>query len=61
MKLTFIGANGSMGLNNGKTYDCKIFSSCSPNRMWVEWMCYDGEIRRCPYSSIRKLLENWKE
>ena len=59
MKLTFIGANGSMGLRHGQTYDCRLYSS--QRFIWVKWMDDDGELKQCPYSSIRKMLENWKE
>ena len=58
MRLTFIGEDGSMGLTHGKTYTCKLYFS--NGYIWVECEAF-GIIRRCPYTSIRKMLENWKE
>lgn len=56
MKATFIGKNGSMGLIHGRNYNVRIISQ--GRYIYVQWglvgMCY------CPYSSLKKLQENWE-
>lgn len=60
MKLMFIGEDGSMGLERFKKYDCRISADIDSNWIWVA--AYTGKlVCRCPYTSIRKLLENWIE
>lgn len=52
--LRFIGRDGSMGLRKGKVYQVSIRTF--NGFIWVYW----GD-QACPYSSFKKLLENWKE
>lgn len=66
MKLRFIGEDGSMGLRYGRIYICRIGTSMELLSMneciWVEFDTGTSRgVRRCPYSSIKKLLENWEE
>lgn len=62
MRLRFIGANGSMGLANGKAYEVQVNSD--GNYIWVA--IPDFELRektfgtwRCPYSSPESFAANW--
>ena len=57
MKLKFIGANGSMGLEHGKIYDCSF--GTGDGYIWVTWTGGRWDIGNCPYSSLKNLLENW--
>lgn len=56
----FIGENGSMGLFNGEKYYVRIYES--QGFYFVEWVDV-GIIKitrkKCSYSSIEKILENW--
>lgn len=56
MRATFTGMNGSMGLVRGKKYKVSLY--CKGSYVWVEWKTITGK-NRCPYSSIKKVLENW--
>lgn len=61
MLAKFIGANGSMGLIHGKTYAIEIDTQRADNYIWVRW--YDTMRDKsvfCPYSSVKKLSENWE-
>lgn len=60
MKLIFIGEDGSMGLERGKKYNCQINVHPGSNWVWIKAIA-DGRVYRCPYSSLKKLLENWLE
>lgn len=60
MKLIFIGEDGSMGFKRGRTYDCAISAQAGSNRVYLAAFA-DGKFLRCPYSSLKKLLENWLE
>ena len=59
MKLMFIGQNGSMGLRRFETYDCTIFTD-EFGHLYVKWKTANGTCK-CPYSSLKKMLENWLE
>ena len=59
MKLIFIGENGSMGLERGKKYDCRIVAELDSNWIWVVAYADDRVVSRCPYTSMKKLLDNW--
>lgn len=54
MLMRFIGENGSMGLVHGNVYSVRIFSygPC----IYVRW-----KNNFCPYSSFKKLQENWSD
>lgn len=60
MKLIFIGEDGSRGFKRGKTYDCAISVHTGSRIVWLATVA-DGKLLRCPYSSLKKLLENWLE
>lgn len=60
MKLMFIGKDGSMGFKRGKTYDCEIGGKAGSNRVYLCTIS-DGKVLMCPYSSLKKLFENWLE
>lgn len=59
MLLRFIGEDGSMGLRKGKVYKCSIRTFGS--LFWVTWDDNDPINATCPYSSFKKLFENWEE
>ena len=56
MKLKFIGENGSIGFKYGQVYECRLVSLRDGQIV----VCADGNLY-CPYSSLRKMLENWEE
>ena len=56
MLLRFIGEDGSMGFQKGKTYKAKLYSS--KEESWI-WVAINATL--IPYSSLRTLLENWQE
>lgn len=61
MLAKFIGENGSMDLVHGKTYKIEIGTGMRDGYVWVFW--HDPIKKRrisCPYSSIKKLSENWE-
>ena len=60
MKLIFIGKDGSMGFKRGRTYDCMISAQAGSNRIDIAAFAV-GKFLRCPYSSLKKMLENWLE
>lgn len=64
MILKFIGADGSMGLRNGKLYDVTIKTKPGSTNIWV--VIENFEIRHnvfrrwvCPYSSPQSFARNW--
>lgn len=59
MKLIFVGTDGSMGLRKNGVYDCKIYSDFG-TWVWLIWRTENG-TRKCPYSSLHNLLQNWVE
>lgn len=62
MYLKFTGADGSMGLKHGGVYKVKIITT--DRYIVVEWIeNYETNhgTRRCPYSSLAKLNENWSD
>lgn len=59
MKLEFIGEDGSMGLRHGEVYECHVVS-CAPY-VYVFWYVDQKYMRKCPYSSLKTLLQNWEE
>lgn len=59
MKLKFIGKDGSMGLENGKTYTVDI--TTTKDYVWVS--ATQGifkPIITCPYSCMKLLARNWE-
>jgi hypothetical protein len=56
MKFVFIGASGSMGFKNGKTYELE--THCTNNGIVI--ICHSLRVK-CPYSSIESFLKNWKQ
>ena len=54
LRMKFVGANDSMGLIHGKVYYVIVFTK--NGYVWVQW--WNGQ---CPYSSLKKVLENWEE
>lgn len=57
MKLKFIGEHGSMGFEHGRVYECRLVSLRDGGGVLV---FANGNLY-CPYSSLRKMLENWEE
>lgn len=62
MYLRFIGADGSMGLRHGDTYDVKI--NVKNNYIWVIIPKFEFRYKvwgtwKCPYSSPQSLAANW--
>jgi len=55
VRMKFIGKDGSMGYKTGDVYDVEIKSS---GKFII--LSSKGYIR-CPYSSIKALLQNWEE
>ena len=60
MNLRFIGENNSMGLKQGRVYPVRIISLPSDKMILVEFAGSWG-IKRCPYSSLAKFMENWED
>lgn len=64
VRAVFIGADGSMGLKCGNTY--YVTGYVEVGYYWVQWVTRANPVigvtatRRCPYSSVDKVLENWK-
>lgn len=63
MYLKFIGANGSMGLIHGRTYNVKI--KTKNEYIWViiprfEFRPFVFGTWRCPYSSPQSFAANWE-
>ena len=58
MKLKFKGKDGSMGLRHGEIYDAGMYAY--QGYVWVTWLD-NGMRRRCPYSSIKTLMDNWED
>lgn len=59
MKLKFIGKDGSMGLENGKTYTVDI--TTTKDYVWIS--ATKGifkPIISCPYSCMQALAQNWE-
>lgn len=54
MNLRFVGKNGSMGLTHGKVYSVQI--KTIGKHIYVHW-----RSDFCPYDSLKKLNENWKD
>lgn len=59
MKLKFIGKDWSMGLRHGEVYECEVLSQAP--YVWVFWYLDRPDTRKCPYSSLKTLLQNWEE
>lgn len=57
MKAIFIGADGSLGLKHGRTYDIKAISIAGLSKHPIT-IRIDG-IGVCPYSSFESLSANW--
>lgn len=54
MQGIFIGKDGSMGFECGKTY--QFYTWCERNYLFLK----TSEGLWCPYSNMEKLLENWR-
>ncbi len=58
MQLKFIGVNGSMGLEHGKSYIVKVFSK--DGYIWVEiWFIKEKTKKLVPYESPQSFARNW--
>jgi hypothetical protein len=63
MRLRFIGANGSMGLTNGKVYEVqvnsveKLYLGCN---FGLEFSEKTFGTWKCPYSSPESFAANWE-
>jgi len=65
MRATFIGANGSMGLENGKDYEIKaIVHRHCPIALEIRIgnPAFDKHAKcaMCPYDSLEALFKNWR-
>lgn len=63
MRLRFIGANGSMGLTNGKVYEVQVNSV--ENYIWTVILDFEFSEKtfgtwKCPYSSPESFAANWE-
>lgn len=58
MDMTFIGKDGSMGLQYGKQYTVTVFHAS--DYYWMSWNTGHGNVLICPYSSLKTLLDNWQ-
>lgn len=58
MRLRFIGADGSLGLKHGQTYDIKLntFGKYVIATIKTGWI----SDTICPYSSMQALAKNWE-
>lgn len=54
-RAVFIGQDWSMGYRTGETYSLEMW--ISGGKIWVDRGGWNG---RCPYSSMKALLKNWK-
>ena len=53
-EMRFIGADGSLGFKHGKIY--KVSIEDDGKYVWI----YTKD-NRCPYSSMKKLRDNWED
>jgi hypothetical protein len=61
-RLQFIGRDGSMCLKHGRHYDCRIISDPHQSYIWVYWVNNHAKhVSGCPYSSLKNMLENWRD
>lgn len=56
--MTFIGKDGSMGLQYGKRYT--VYVNYTDELFFVSWDDGSGGIRTCPYTSMKTLTDNWQ-
>lgn len=58
MMYTFIGKDGSMGLENGKRYDVLI--TIEAGQIYAHIQLKTDRATVCLYDSMKLFLENWK-
>lgn len=58
IRARFIGEDGSMGLKKGGTYLVLIYTM--HGHVCVSWSLTGNPNKVCPYSSLKKLCENWE-
>lgn len=59
MMYTFIGENGSMGLENGKRYNILI-DTTEKEKVFAYIQIKINKTIVCPYDSMKSFLNNWK-
>lgn len=59
MMYTFIGENGSMGLENGKRYNILI-DTTEEEKVFAYIQIKINKTIVCPYDSMKSFLNNWK-
>lgn len=60
MKLRFIGADGSMGLEHGEVKTIAITTSKYKDHIAVFWY-KNGEVHECIYKSLSSMCKNWTD
>ena len=60
MLLRYIGEDGSMGLRKGAVYKCGIMDQKIDGKVYI-CVYWTRGADYCPYSSFKKMFENWEE
>lgn len=60
-KYTFIGTDGSLGLEKGKSYYIHVMHYFLSGKILAWIKINETRIITCPYSSNKKFKENWRK